>query len=134
MELLHNAETAGRRVSDEDLRKAAPGVSEHLFHNVMKDLIDEGYIQARTSTDGGSPFPEYGDTRLRARGRQVVKDWPDSDVFESFIIALDNRIAASDDQEERSKLEQVKRSAVEMGRTVLTSVLTAVVKDTVGLG
>ncbi len=72
--------------------------------------------------------------RLLPEGRQAVGQWPSSDPAEAFLQALGQRVAAEEDPKERSRLEDVQRSAGEVGKGVLAGIITAVVQQVTGLG
>ncbi len=74
------------------------------------------------------------DLRLLPRGRQLVRQWPSSDPAEAFLQLLAERIAEEPDPEERNRLEGVRDSAGQVGKGVLTGVITALVQQVTGLG
>lgn len=133
LERLLAAEREDRTVYGEELRALAEGATDRVFHNTMCDLIDEAFIGGRRYREGGERYYEYADLRLLPRGRQVVRDWPTENVFDALITALDAAIDGATEPAERTKLERLKASSLEVGQGMLTSVLAAVVTQVAGL-
>jgi DNA-binding HxlR family transcriptional regulator len=131
LEALLNAERRDEDLYARDLRDVVPDVSERQFHNTLTNLLDAGFIAGTPYHEGGQRYPEYLDLRLLGPGRQELRDWPCRDPFETLILALDVAIAGAD-EEERTRLEKFKASALEVGQGVLTGLLTNLVAQIAG--
>ncbi len=98
----------------------------------LRRLFENGWIDGIdvTTNDGGG-F-ELLNIRLLELGLRAVGVWP-SDPYEELERALRDQIDHERDPERRGRLERLLGAAREVGQSVLTSVLTDVVKSSTGL-
>jgi hypothetical protein len=92
---------------------------------VLDELVMAGYLTDTMSTDV-SVGPLF--CRLTEKGLQATAGWPSASgeaVFERLLVLLDDAIAAAPTDEERSKLERVRDGVLDVGKSVITGVLTA---------
>lgn len=133
LEALLKAEQEDSEIYADEIRKLLPAVPERQFHNTMESLISAGFLAGKAYHEGGQRYPEYLNLRLLGPGRQAVGDWPANNPFAVLLNVLDDAINASEDAEERTRLERFKASALEVGQSVVTGVLTSVATQAAGL-
>lgn len=115
---LHDlAQTTG--TDTEELRRATAA------------LLAGGYIEA-------SVMPGFGPTRLvvtglTEKGRRASGLWPEGDTFDALIDALQEAADSTDDPDERGKLENLRRTALDTGKGVMNAVIQAWIKRMTGL-
>jgi hypothetical protein len=71
--------------------------------------------------------------RVLERGRRTIGSWPAEGV-DALVQLLEARIAEAGDAETRGRLERLRDAVIGVGRDVATSVLTAWLKQQVGVG
>ncbi len=126
-------------LEDSDESLGLPAVAEQAGIPVeqvrigVRRLLGTDLLDGEDMTGWSGTFSAMN-LRLRPKGRQAVGQWPSSDPAEAFLQALGQRIGADHDPEERSRLEDVQRSAGEVGKGVLAGIITAVVQQVTGLG
>lgn len=98
----------------------------------VRRLLDTNLLTGREV----ATFDEYDamGLRLLPKGRQLVRQWPPDETFESFYQLLAERIENEKDPETRSRLERFRDAAGGVGKDVLTATLTALVQRMAGLG
>ena len=133
LQALLKAEQGDRDVYVQELRASLGEVSDREFHNTLENLLQDGYISGTPFHEGGQRYPEYLDLRLLGQGRQVLRDWPADSHFEAWMSAIDAAIATTDEPAERSRLEKLRSTALEVGQGMLTGILTNVVTQVTGL-
>lgn len=127
------AEKADRTVHGDELREVVPDVSDREFHFVLASLARERYVEARSWTDGGEPYPEYASVRLGPRGRRAIGDWPSGDAFDVLLSRLDHAIRNAHGPDERGRLERLRTTLLEVGQGVLTRILSDVLTEVAGI-
>jgi hypothetical protein len=87
-------------------------------------LSGAGYVEGVAGF--GDP-PTWMFIKLTEKGRQEVSGWPvtpGADYGAQFIEELDRRIEDAPDDQERTRLERFREAAGEIGKGVITGVLT----------
>lgn len=87
-------------------------------------LADADYIDA---TIGYGNPPKALRIKLLEKGRQEVSGWPASpggDYGAKLLDELERRIAEADDEEERTRLQRFRDAVADVGKGVVTGVLT----------
>lgn len=130
LEAVAELEDEKRHVSLHDVAERAELPTDQVAIGVRRllptDLLDG------TELPGDKPYEARG-LRLLPRGRQAVRQWPSADPAEAFLQALAQRIAVEPDPEQRGRLEKLRASTGEVGKGVLTGVVTALVQQVTGL-
>lgn len=90
----------------------------------LEALSDAGYVEGQAGF--GNP-PTWFFLKLTEKGRQEVSGWPvtpGADYGAKFIEELDRRIEDAPDDQERTRLQRFREAAGEIGKGVITGVLT----------
>ena len=98
----------------------------------LRRLYENDYIDGIDVTSMGDAGFELLDIKLLEPALRIVGIWP-REPYEEFLRALERRIGDETDPERRSRLERLRDALIQMGESVATSVLTEVVKRSVGL-
>ena len=75
---------------------------------------------------------ELLDIKLLEPALRVVGVWP-NDAYDELVATLERRIDDEPDPDRRGKLERLRDGVLDIGKSVATSVITEVVKQTAGL-
>lgn len=115
--------------SEEVGRRA--GLDPRLAEVGLRGLHRAGYIRGIdvASHDGWGLI----DITLEERGRRAVGQWPSENAYEEFLQLLDDRLARTEDEEERSRLRQFRAAASDVGRGVISSVIVELGKRMAGM-
>jgi hypothetical protein len=70
--------------------------------------------------------------RLAERGRRLLGQWP-QDEYQSLLTIIEERIEATADPDERSRLVRFRDGLIGVGRDVATDILAAILKDQAGI-
>ncbi len=130
LEAVAELEDEKRHVSLHDVAERTGRPTEHVAIGVRR-LFDTNLLDGK-ELPGAKPYEARG-LRLLPQGRQVVGQWPSSDPAEAFLELLAQRIATEEDPEERGRLERLRDSTGEVGKGVLTGIVTALVQQVTGL-
>jgi hypothetical protein len=119
----------------EDIRSEqlceATGLSTREVQIGLRHLAESGYITGSNATSQGEIF-DLINIRLLERGLIATGEWP-GDPYDELVTALTRAAASEADPEKRSKLERLVFAAGDVGKSVLSGVLTSVIKSTAGL-
>jgi hypothetical protein len=114
------------------LLAASTGLDDRDVQLGLRALYEAGYIAGNDAGINQRTF-DLIDIRLLERGRRAVGQWPSEDTYNAFFDILNERIVAAESDEERTQLEQVRDTALAVGRDVVTSVLSALARQMAGL-
>lgn len=132
--ILEAVAAAGGEPLESDAIVEATGLEPSAVGYGVEALVDGQYLTGKDWGDMSSTFPEWGRLRLAERGRRAVGAWPrEEGGLDVLLDLLAERIAATDDPDERSRLERFRDAAKDMGSQVGTSLLTAWLKSVAGL-
>jgi hypothetical protein len=114
------------------------GLTNREATDMLKDLKLAGYIVLFVMDNGGDRFVSIDTLRLAPDGRRLLGLWPrDESQAEQLVTAmvaeLDERLAAAETEEERSKLRAVLSGLGGASRDIAVSVLAEVAKRSAGL-
>jgi hypothetical protein len=98
----------------------------------LRRLYDAGYIDGQDVSGFGDAGFEMLDIRLLEPALRVVGIWP-REPYDELLAVLERRIADESDEVRRGKLERLRDAIGSVGQGVATSVITEVVKRSVGL-
>ena len=129
LEALAEREASGVRVYLSSDVGASIGLTEIDTEIGFLGLEEDRYLTAGPKRLMGGVMIN---PRLLGKGRRAVGQWP-ADPYEELLRALRDQIAREADPQTRSRLQGIVEALGEVGQTVLTSVLTDVVKRTAGL-
>jgi hypothetical protein len=94
---------------------------------VLSFLKDEGFLDAENSIDQISPENILEDIVPKEKALQQVRAWPmpggGDEAVAKLLAILDQRITETDDEDERTRLERFRGATLDVGKEVLTSVL-----------
>lgn len=92
---------------------------------VLSFLKDEGFLDAENSLRGAENILE--DIVPKEKALQQVRAWPmpggGDEAVAKLLAILDQRITETDDEDERTRLERFRGATLDVGKEVLTSVL-----------
>lgn len=108
------------------------GLEDLEVQRGLRALFEAGFIGGTEAGINQRLFDLYN-IRLLERGRRTVGQWPPENQFDAFVEVVNEKIAAADSDEERSKLERIRDTALGVGRDVLTSVLSSWARQVGGL-
>jgi DNA-binding MarR family transcriptional regulator len=131
LEAIYDAEESGHQ-SDLAEIAAATSLDPAIVQRSARDLLDANFINGAHLMMGGGVF-EMSNIRLLERGRRAIGQWPSQDPFDNLMHLLEAKIATEKDPEKRSKLERFAGQVGEVGKDIVTGVLTALVRQTAGL-
>lgn len=95
-------------------------------HLVVKDLARP--LSSDRAT-GRLLLPHLGE-----RGARAVGAWPAEDPYDNLLAVLERRISEEPDEERKSKLRRFRDTVQEVGKSVASDVLAALIKAGTGLG
>lgn len=130
LEAVGAAEESGARIYLSSQLGADIGLTETTTAIGFRSLEEDGFLTAGPKRLSGGVMVN---PRLLGKGRRAVGQWP-ADPFDELVAALRDQIAREDDPETRTRLQHLLDVVGEVGQGVVTSVLTDVLKRTVGLG
>jgi hypothetical protein len=110
----------------------AAGLDPQLTRRVARALVEEGYMDGASVSLLGGGY-ELRAPRLRERGRVAIGQWPTQDGYEALLQAVDERIAATSDPAEKTRLERFRAAAGDVGKNVVGALLTAALRGYAGL-
>jgi len=99
-------------------------VSEGVTHAALEELRRTDYIEGRVGF--GNP-PVMFFIKLTEKGRQEVAGWPvapGADFGAKLLDELERRIADAGNEEERTRLQRLRDAVADVGKSVITSILT----------
>jgi hypothetical protein len=97
----------------------------------VEALIEDGYVAGSAAHDMGGK--DWLSLRLLGDGRRAVRQWPSEDTSaQALVDVLEQRLAETDDPEERSRLERMRDAAKGLGGAVLREVTTAWARQVLG--
>ena len=103
-----------------------------LVMNELRRLLDGRYVGTTLDTDfvgrGTLMMPH-----LLERGARMVGKWPTADPFDALIQYLERGAADEDDPETKKALKMAAGTLGDVGKGVLTGVLTNYVKAVMGM-
>jgi hypothetical protein len=113
-------------ITKHDLAEMA-AISEQDLVTGFRALVEDGYITHGTMLQGAheSGFHSVTGPRLRGKGRRAIRQWPGEDPFHDLIDVLERLIAATDEPEEKTRLEKLKAALWGLGEKVGTAVAIA---------
>jgi hypothetical protein len=100
----------------------------------LDNLSSAHYLAGRVQKPmtGGDPSPWFlEDSSLGERGLRVVGAWPSDDPYEALVKLLERHIAATSDEEKKSKLKALERSVTEVGKATIAGLLVEFAKGTI---
>lgn len=131
LDLYQDEPIPGRGVRFGDLARAlgCPGNDENLMRGALL-LHDDDYL----SVDEDNP-PEASLVAPRPRTLQLLRDWPSTEpelVAERLDQAIVAAIERTDDPDEKTKLQTLRSSAADVGKSVLAGAIVAAGKAVAG--
>jgi hypothetical protein len=109
------------------------GLPAHEVKAELDRLIEAGFVADKVAKHlGGSVH--LASPRLSEKGARAVGMWPSNDPYDALLALLDRRLL--DDSlgdEERTKLQRVRATLTDVGKSTVAGVLAALVKSGIGL-
>jgi hypothetical protein len=124
-----DAAEAGQPIRDIDRLREVTGLADPAVRLAVGYLIEEDYISAIDASSLSGP--DWLNLRPTTRALRLVDVWPASG-FEELIRAIDQQLASEADEDRRSRLTTFKQSALNVGESMVASLLTKVVTSGVG--
>lgn len=110
-------------------RKAVPDLPAPVYMETIASLDEAGFLDA-TVMRGGGRIQAVHVNRLAERGRVAIGQWPGGDLSDQLLALLRQRLEAEKDPEKRSRIERLLGAIGDVGKDVLTSVLSALATGT----
>ncbi len=123
MEVIRKDEEEGPTYglsSDEVGRRA--GLDPRTAQATLKELHRAGYIRGNDVSNHSTGWGLIG-VMLEEKGRIAVRQWPSDDAYEELIRVLDERLARTEDEGERSRLQRLRDALTEVGRNVVANMI-----------
>jgi len=99
----------------------------------LRALFEADFITGiDVTTMAGLPFQLIG-IRLHERGRRATGQWPAEEPARVLVEILNARISSAKDEAERTRLEAARDALLDIGKDVLTSVLSSFARQVAGL-
>jgi hypothetical protein len=130
LEAIGAAEEEGREARADKLNSPT-GLTQDQVERGLQALHDAGYIEGIDVTAQGDIF-DLLNIRLLERGRRAVGQWPAEDQYAALLEVLEAQIAASQDPEQRTKLERLREAAIGLGQGMLATILNAWARSLAG--
>lgn len=99
---------------------------------VATRLMKADYIDAKPLETMAGTLDVYVDG-LTERGRRAVGQWPSDDPWASLVELLSQQIEEEQDEAKKGKLVRFRDAVLTGGREVVTSVLTEMAKQQMGI-
>ncbi len=106
--------------SDEVGRRA--GLDPRTAQATLKELHRAGYIRGNEVSNHSTGWGLIG-VMLEEKGRRAVRQWPSDDAYEELIRVLQDRLARSDDEGEKSRLLRLRDALADVGRNVVAAMI-----------
>lgn len=132
LEAMVAAQEAGEDVATA-ARSAVPDISEELYKETIASLRHAGYVDAAVQSMGNNQLMVHPQRVLPA-GRRAVGQWPCGDAYDAFVAELENRLEATTDPEEKSKVQRFADDIYGMGKAAATALIVESFKRVAGLG
>jgi len=132
LDAVASAETQGVDANNEWL-ETATGLKQSEVALGLRALYEADYLTGIDATTMDGPSFYLMAVRLLERGRRTVGQWPSEDPVQLLLQILDARIAEASTEDERSRLEQLRDTALGVGRDVLVSLLSTFAHQATGL-
>lgn len=101
-------------------------------NDALLGLIEGQHVRGRDDSTLAERFDWY-DLRLTERGRRIVGQWPSEDPSDALMALLEERLAATDDPEEATRLRRLLDTMTDVGAGVLRDTLTALIRGATGM-
>ncbi len=130
VEYVTRVDAEGRRARGSDEIAGATGLDQRDVRIGLAALIEAGYLAAagRLNVPGATPSRDFVNIWPLERARRASGQWPAEDAYDEFLRRLEAQLAATDDPGERSRLERLRDSALEVGRHVLGELIADTVR------
>ena len=128
-------ETDGRGMIDYREFADVTGADVEAVAAEVDRLLGAGYLSGRIEKAMGGPANySLSNPRLAERGSRTVGQWPADNAADALLELIDQRLASPDTSPEtKSKLKGLRSAVGEVGKSVATVVLVALVKSQTGL-
>jgi hypothetical protein len=126
--IVHAQQTSAGRIW-EVAANALPELDKGRFATALFWLYDGGYITADVAKDRWSITV----TGAKPKGLRVVGAWPNPESEFARLIALLGERISSAEGVERTKLERVRDSLVDMGESAGAGLITAYLRHYLGI-
>lgn len=134
LEALSAAEEAGEHLDDSRDLADITGLDQKQVSLALEALRDEKYIDGVDVTTMDDDGLRLRMVKLLGPGRRAVGAWPAEDAdFGAFLTLLTERIDATDDEEEKTRLRRFLDAARGVSGQVGTQLLVAWAKQQAGL-
>ena len=130
VEYVARVDAEGRRALGSEEIARATGLDQRDVRIGLAGLIEAGYLAAagRLNVPRATPSRDFVNIWPLERARRASGQWPAEDAYDEFVRRLDARLAATDDPGERSRLERLRDSALEVSRHVLGELIADTVR------
>jgi|GEM_PF-1487611 hypothetical protein len=134
LEAVRQAEAQGATNVMGVVVDATPNLSEQQRINAIISLERSGYVEATHRRTGDGVEHLYMVGTLNEDGRRAVGQWPSNQSPVDVLISLlQDKIDATPDIAEKGRLQSLLNSLSQVGKSVLTDVLSSLIRHQAGL-
>lgn len=121
--------------SEEDIRsagrRAVPDLPDRVYHETLLTLAEDDYIEAHVQrlADGSVTVMP---TRLMAKGRRAVGQWPGDDLVAELTKVVERLEAAEENAEVAGRFRRFRDALSDAGKDVVARTLVEMLKSIAG--
>lgn len=130
LEYIHNNGGTLRILRVSDISEAL-GIDPLVVAEEIERLADAKYltVNLKKLLTGGNPGPWFlSPATLAEKGLRVVGAWPAEGSYDLLLQLLDRKIDAESDKSARTRLEKLRHSVTEVGKTTIAGLIVEMAK------
>ena len=131
LQAVARADRDERAVADVQELAKAVGIEVKAARRRTEALQRAGFIRGVDASSAAAY--DLISIELTEKGHRAVGHWPSPDSYEDLIRVLDDKITATQDPEEQSRLIRFRDGALALGTKVGSELLTAWIRSQTGI-
>jgi hypothetical protein len=112
-------------------REAVPSLPDNVYQETLLTLAQDDYIEA-VVTKSGADVPTVMPTRLLAKGRRAVGQWPGDDAAAELARVVQQLEDEEPDPEIKGRFQRFREALSDAGKDVVARTLTELIKSIAG--
>jgi len=130
MEVVTGYEDEGRDIVTVGEIAEATGLQSQAVLTELNRLVSEGFVAERVEENfGGDPgAADLYNPSLREKGARAINAWPPDNAYDALVTVLNRELSEETNEVRRTKLQKIRDAVVDVGKEVITRVLTEVAK------
>ena len=112
-------------------REVVPDLPERVYQETLLTLAEDDYIEALVQRNAGD-VPTVMPTRLLAKGRRAVGQWPGDDVAAELARVVQGLEDAERDPERKGRFRHLREALADAGKDVVARTIAELLKSMAG--